>query len=171
MALKMLAKVAPVVQTAAAVTEVEVPQHKVLVEPPQAVTEIEALTQEYIVLYRQFVQLDVKNLLSRMDTIKKALHVVANETMEAKQPAIFKCADGEVEFSERSKDTSVPKPDELIAHLTKKFNESVAMSVVDIRITPLRQILAEKELEPFLKVDDGSRSLRAVRPAASSAAA
>jgi hypothetical protein len=137
--------------------------HKVFVQTP-TVTEVEALTMEYIELYRKFDYFEVKALVKRMEEIRKQLQTIANETMDDKKPAIFTCAQGEMEFSERGKATDVPHPLALIQALTGTFGPAVAESVIDIAITPLRKILSEYELQKYLTEHPGARTLRSVRP-------
>ena len=101
MALKLLTKkLVPQVEVSPVIEPVVEPQ-KVLVQPE--VTEVQALTAEYIELWKKFDYFEVKALIKRMDDIRKQLVTVANETMDEKKPAVFSCSQGEVEFSERGK--------------------------------------------------------------------
>jgi hypothetical protein len=155
MALKMLVKAPP-----EPVVEPVVPK---VVETP--LSGVEALTAEYISLYEKFEYFEVKTLVKRMDEIRKQLVAIANETLEDKQPAIFACSQGEVEFSERGTKAEVPDPLGLIEALQQKFGVEVAASVVDIAITPLRKLLSEFELKQHLTDVPGVRTLKSVRPA------
>jgi antitoxin component HigA of HigAB toxin-antitoxin module len=150
---------------------VEKPQAEVISEPVQKVlvqpfgeSAVEILTAEYIALYRKFLYFEVKDLVKRMDEIRKELQSIANETMDEKKPAIFACVEGEIEFSERGKVADVPAPLELLAHLMEKFGPAVAASVIDVGITQLRKILTEAELKHYLEEKPGGRTLRSVRP-------
>jgi len=163
MALKMLKKpVTEVVVEAAPVTEPMV-LPKAWVEQPQA-TMTEALTTEYIELYRKFVYFEVKEMVKRMEEIRKQLQAVANETQDDAQPATFSSPEGEIEFSERKKEATVPDPLALIKELLTKFGPAVTMSVINIAITPLRKVLSEFELKKYLVDQPGSRTLKSVRP-------
>ena len=162
MALKLLVKKpVPQVEVSPVIEPVVEPQ-KVLVQP--GVTEVQALTAEYIELWKKFDYFEVKALLKRMDDIRKQLVTVANETMDEKKPAIFSCPAGEVEFSERNKVADVPDPLLLIQELLTKFGPEVTASVINIAITPLRKVLSEFELKKYLKEEPGIRTIRAVRP-------
>ena len=161
MALKMLTK--PVTEVEPPVTETLV-LPKAWVEQPKA-TETETLTAEYLELYKKFEYFEVKAMVKRMDEIRKQLHSIANETMDEKQPAIFACPDGEMEFSERGKVTEIPNPLALISDVLKKFGPQVASSIIDIAITPLRKVLSEYELKPYVSEQPGHRILKSVRPA------
>lgn len=143
--------------------EATAPVQKVAIET-KPMTEAEVLAQEYIVLYRQYVEHDVKNLTKRMEELRKALQSIANETVEASLPAIFKCDDGEIEFSPRGKEEEVSDPKKLLQDLTEKFGIDVAMNVVRIAITPLREILSSLELKKYMKEKQGSRTLKMVKP-------
>ena len=162
MALKMVAKkVVPIVEVSPVIEPEVIPQ-KVFVQP--GLTEIQTLTSEYIDLWKKFDYFEVKQLVKRMDDIRKQLVTVANETMDEKKPAIFSCPQGEVEFSERGKTSEVPNPLVLIQELLTKFGPEVTASVVSIAITPLRKVLSEFELKKHLKEEPGIRTIRAVRP-------
>jgi len=159
MALKMLTK--PVVEVSPVIEPVVEPQ-KVLVQTPPS--EVEALTAEYIELYRKYTYFEVKDMVKRMDDIRKSLLSVANETMEDKKPAIFACSQGEVEFSERVNKTEVPNPLLLIKVLLDKFGPDAAASAVDIALGPLRKLLSEQERKMYLTEVPGGRTLKSVRP-------
>lgn len=135
---------------------------KVLVEPGSS---IEALTGEYIDLHQKSVYFELKQIFKRMDDIKKQLQTIANETMDPKQPAIFVCPQGEVQFSERGTSISVVEPLVLLDALVNKFGLEAAEQVISIAITPLRKLLSEAELTPYVTETLGSRTLKAVRPA------
>jgi hypothetical protein len=165
MALKMVTKpVKPVMMVAppAPIPEPVVIPHKVLVEP--SVSEVEALTAEYIALYQKFDYFEVKALVARMDEVRKQLVAIANDTMDATKPAIFACQQGEVEFSVRGTKTEIPNPLILLRDLLDKFGPDVTASLVDIALTPLRKVLSEAELKKYLKEEPGGRTLRSVRP-------
>lgn len=165
MALRMLSKPATTVvevESPTAVVEMPLPQ-KVFVEVAEQ-SEVEALTVEYIELYKKYDYFEVKAMLKRMEEIKKQLQTVANETMDKDKPAVFTSKAGEVEFSERGKKTEVPDPLGLIQMLLSKFGVDVAASVVDIALTPLRKVLSEFEMKAHTKEEPGSRTLKAVRP-------
>jgi hypothetical protein len=162
MALKMAAKkVAPVVEVEVSPVIEPVVIPKVL-QP--GLTDVQTLTAEYIELWRKFDYFEVKQLVKRMDEIRKQLVTVANETMDEKKPAVFSCPAGEVEFSERGKVSEVPNPLALIQELLGKFGPDVTASVINIAITPLRKVLSEFELKKHLKEEPGIRTIRAVRP-------
>jgi len=162
MALKLLAKKpVPQVEVSPVIEPVVLPP-KVLVQPEP--TAVEALTSEYIELWKKFDYFEVKTLVKRMEDIRKQLVTIANETMDEKKPAIFACPAGEVEFSERGKVSEVPHPLALIQVLLSKFGPDVTASVVDIAITPLRKVLSEYELKQYLVEEPGIRTIRAVRP-------
>jgi hypothetical protein len=129
---------------------------------PQALTPIEALTQEFCGLYKQYVEHDMKDIVKRMDEIKKELQGVANEQMDAKKVAVFSCKDGTMTFSERGKSYEVHDPMALVTALNDKFGPEVAFSVVAIALTPLRKILSENELKKYLKEEPGARTLKLV---------
>lgn len=130
----------------------------------QEQSEVEALTMEYIELYKKYDYFEVKAMVKRMDEIRKYLQSIANETMDEKKAAVFTCKAGEVEFSERGTKVEVPDPLQLVQDLLVKFGPAVTASVVDIAITPLRKVLSEFELKKHLKEEPGGRTLRAVRP-------
>lgn len=155
--MKLIANVAPVTAPVAVLE----PQ-KVFVQPEPS--ETETLTAEYIELYKKFEYFEVKDLLKRMDTIRKQLQTVANETMDGLKPAVFSCPQGEMEFSERKREAEVIDALALIHELLKKFGPEVTESVVDIAITPLRKLLSEFELKKHLTYEPGSRTLVSVRP-------
>lgn len=167
MALKMLGKSpvkAPAVQVETAPVAVLEPP-PVLVQPVVPETELEALTTEYIELWRKFEYFEVKALVKRMEEIRKALVSVANETMESTKPVVFTSGAGDVEFSERATQAVAADPLALIQVLHKKFGPEVAASCVSIALTPLRKVLSEFELKQHLVDVPGSRTMRAVRPA------
>ena len=138
--------------------------HKVLVQPiAQAETATEALVNEYIDLHRKFVFFEVKDLVKRMEDIRKQLMEIANNTVEGNKPAIFVGDQGEIEFSERVKKAEVPEPLSLVSDLLDKFGPEVTSSVVSIALTPLRKVLTEHELKKYLKEEPGGRTLRGVR--------
>lgn len=128
-------------------------------------TETEAMTQEYLHLYKFYEDFEMKKTIARMEVVKKSLQSIANSTMDGKKPAIFKCPDGEVEFSARGEVTDVPNPAELIAFLEDKFGTKAAFSCVKIGITELKKMLTEYEMKKFIEKKDGSRTLTSVRPA------
>jgi hypothetical protein len=134
---------------------------KALVQP---VSDVEALTTEFIELHQKFEYFEVKTLVKRMEDIRKQLVVIANETMDAKKPAIFASPQGEIEFSPRGTITEIPNPLLLVQELLKKFGPEVTASVVDIALTPLRKLLSEFELKKHLKELPGGRTLKSVRP-------
>jgi len=158
MALKMQK---PEVEVSPVIEPVVVPQ-KVLVEA--GLSDVEALTDEYIELYKKFNYFEVKALVTRMDEIRKQLVGIANTTMDEKTPAIFSSPKGEVEFSARGVTNDVPDPLLLIQTLLGKFGPAVTASVINIAITPLRKVLSEYELKQHLKEEPGSRTLKSVRP-------
>jgi hypothetical protein len=157
MALKIISKleVSPVIEPVAE------PQ-KVLVQTPTS--NVEAMTMEYIELYRKYTYFEVKDMVKRMDDIRKQLQTVANETMDDKKPAIFTCAEGEVEFSERGTKTEVPNPLLLVKVLLDKFGPEATATAVDIALGPLRKLLSEHELKNYLTEVPGGRTLKSVRP-------
>lgn len=164
MSLKMLAKKPAVeVEVSHHIEPEVVPHQKVLVVEPE-VSKVEALTTEYIELYRKFVYFEVKDMVQRMEEIRKELQSIANETWNDNQIGVFTSTEGEIEFSERGKIATVPQPLVLIQELLTKFGPVVTMSVVDIAITPLRKVLSEFELKKYLKDEPGSRRLKSVRP-------
>jgi hypothetical protein len=128
----------------------------------EALTPTEALTQEFVGLYRRYVEHDMKDIVKRMDEIKKDLQTVANDEMDAKKPATFSCKDGTMTFSERGKAYDVEDPMALVTALNDKFGPEVAFSVVAIALTPLRKILSEQELKKYLKESPGARTLKLV---------
>ena len=158
MALKMMAK-----QEVIAPPEPEVVPQKVLVDTP-ALSEVEALTAEYMELYQKFMYFEVKTLVSRMEEVRKSLVAYANEMMDAKKPAIFASPKGEVEFSARGVKNEIPNPLALVQELLEKFGPEVTASVVDIALTPLRKLLSEFELKKHLVEEPGSRTIKSVRP-------
>lgn len=135
---------------------------KVKVQP---VSEVEAMTQEYIGLYRKLEEIGGKDLLKRMEDLRKKLVAKANEHFADDQVAVLKCEDGEVEFSARGKEAEVKNPTQLLVDLNKNFSPEIAMSVVKIAMTPLRKVLSELELKEYLEEKPGSRTLKEVRPA------
>ena len=159
MALKMLAK--PEVEVSPVIEPVILPQ-KVLVET--GLSEVEALTDEYIELYKKFDYFEVKAMIKRMDEIRKQLVTIANATVDEKKPAVFASPKGEVEFSERGKVAEVPNPLQLMAELLEKFGPEVTASIINVAITPLRKVLSEHELKKHLKEEPGGRILKSVRP-------
>lgn len=141
-------------------------QHVVPVEEvvPSLEPALDKLVSEYIGLYRKCEALDVKPMLARMETIRKGLVAYANEHMADNKPAVFTSKDGKIEFSERKVDTSINDAKKLINDLTQKFGEEVAFSVVNIALTPLRKILGEVELDPYISQEPGARTLKSVQP-------
>lgn len=137
------------------------PMHVPAVESAP-MTEVEAMTEEFLALHRLFVLYDMKTVIKRMDDLKKALQTIANETMDAKKPATFTCKDGSLTFSERSKVAEVLNPMALVTALNEKFGPEVAFSVVEIALTPLRKILTEQELKKHLVDVPGFRTLKVV---------
>ena len=129
---------------------------------PEELTSTEALTLEFCGLYRRYVEYDMKDVVKRMDEIKKDLQAVANDTMDAKKPAIFTSAGGTMTFSERGKSYDVLDPMALVQALNDKFGPEVAFSVVAIALTPLRKILSEQELKKYLTESPGARTLKLV---------
>lgn len=152
----------PLLEVSAVIEPVVIPD-KVLVQQPVE-SETEALTSEYIELYRKYDYFEVKAMIKRMDEIRKQLLAIANETMDEKKPAIFTSPQGEVEFSIRNKVAEVPEPLTLVKDLLEKFGPEVTASVVDIAITPLRQLLSEFELQKYLVDVPGGRTIKSVRP-------
>jgi hypothetical protein len=159
MALKM---VKPIVEVSPVIEPVVMPE-TVLVQP--GLNDIEAITKEYIELWKKFDYFEVKALVKRMDEIRKVLQTVANDTMDGKKPAVFACPEGEVEFSPRQTATEVPDPLGLVQNLLTKFGPEATASVVDIAITPLRKLLSELELKAFVHEVPGGRIIKSVRPA------
>jgi hypothetical protein len=135
--------------------------HKVLVE--EALSEVEALTLEYVKLFQTYTAFEMKETISRMEDIRKQLQSIANEEVEANKPAIFKCATGEVEFGPRQKKSEVPDPLGLIQVLLAKFGPEATQTAVDIAITPLKKLLSEHELKDHLQEVPGPRIVKAVR--------
>lgn len=152
----------PMVEVSPVIEPVVVPQ-KVAVQALEP-SMTEALTAEYIELWRKYDYFEVKAMVKRMDEIRKQLQLIANDTMDETKPAIFTCAQGQVEFSERGKVAEVPHPLVLIQELLTKFGPEVTASVVNIAITPLRKVLSEFELKKHVKEQVGGRTLRSVRP-------
>lgn len=127
------------------------------------VNELEAMVQEYLILHTKYVKLEIKQITDRMEEIKKILHETANEDVPAAEICIFSCDQGELEFTPRAIKTVVPVPITLLTALTHKFGVEAAYSVVNIAITPLKKMLSEKELEPFVEKIPESRKLKEVR--------
>jgi hypothetical protein len=144
-------------------TQAQASAPKIWVEPHQK-TQVELLVHEYLELYRQFEAINGKQVVKRMEEIKKTLQTYANETMDGKKPALLTCEDGELEITERGTATVVKNPYLLVQTLEQKFGSEVAFSVVDIALTPLRKILSEFELKPHLEEKPGARTLKSVRP-------
>lgn len=155
MALKMLTQPEPQIEP--------VTPHIVPVEAVQAMTETETLTQEYVTLYKKAVQYDLKSIVSRMETLRKFLMETANAQGEDAKPYVFTCPEGTVEFSERAKNTDILNPSMLVHDLTEKFDVNVAWSIVNIALTPLRQILSPNELKKYTKEIAGSRTVKAIK--------
>lgn len=130
----------------------------------QSKTEVEAMTEEYIILFQKLEQVGGKKLLSRMEEIRKKLVADANENVADDKPAVFKCETGEVRFSERGESTKIPEPMQLIKNLEQKFGSDVAYSIVNIAITPLKKILSDMELTKYITKEPGSRTLKDVIP-------
>lgn len=140
-------------------------QHIVPVEAtPETETVLDKMVSEYITLWQQCEKLDVKPMLARMEALRKSLVAYANEHMADNKPAVFTSKDGKIEFSERKVDTSIQDAKKLITDLTEKFGEDVAYSVVNIALTPLRKMLGEVELAPYVKQEPGARILKSVQP-------
>lgn len=135
---------------------------KVLVDTP-ASTDVGTMTQEFITLYKTFTSIDGKNVVKRMEEIKKSLQTIANDTMDKDKPAVFSCPNGELIFSERGKVTEIPDPIVLVADLVEKFGTEVAFSAVNIALGPLRKILSEMELQKYVTEVPGSRTLKVVK--------
>lgn len=131
---------------------------------PQPETETTALVNEFLVLYERYTEQHVKDLIKRLEEIKKTLQTYANTYLAADKPAIFQTEKGVVEFSERGEQTEIVDPVALVQHLQDKFGQDVAFSVVTIALTPLRKILSEHELKAFATKKPGSRSLLSVKP-------
>ncbi len=171
MALKMVMKKSvgvspsPMVQGNSQVEMAE-PLETVAVEshPELVVTPVSVLVTEYITLWKTFDAQGVKVLVKRMEELRKLLVAYANDTMEGEKPAILLSEAGEVEFSERGKETVITTPLTLVNALIEKFDENVAANVVDIRLTVLRQLLTPLEMQPYTLERPGSRILKAVRP-------
>lgn len=159
MALKIQPKT--VLEVLPEVEAVVIPE-TVLVQTP--VSEVEALTAEYIELWKKFDYFEVKALVKRMDEVRKTLQSIANETMDEKKPAVFSCPTGEIEFSERGKTSTIPDPLALVQELLSKFGPEVTATVVDIAITPLRKLLSDFELKKHMIEEPGGRTLKSVRP-------
>src|ERR1035437_8335825 len=123
--------------------------HKVSVDTP-AMTEQESMTQEYILLWSKFEEIEGKKLVARMEDIKKKLQLIATETMAEDKPAIFKCVDGELEFGPRGTVREVKDIAQLIKDLNEKFGPEIAFSVVKIGLTELNKILSELEQEKYV---------------------
>lgn len=160
MALRMVAKKVAV-EVSPVIEPVVMPQ----IVPVQSVSQVEAITTEYIELWKKYDYFEVKAMVKRMDDLRKQLMTIANETMDEKKPAVFACAQGEIEFSERGKVAEVPNPLALIQDLLTKFGPEVTTSVVSIGITALRKVLSDFELKKYLVEEPGIRTIRAVRPA------
>lgn len=158
MALIMLAKMMPEVEVSPVIEPVVIP-----VQPPE-LSDVQVLTTEYIELWKKYDYFEVKDLLKRMDDIRKTLVAIANETMDSKKPAVFSCPVGEVEFSVRGTVAEVPDPLTLVHDLLHKFGPEVTATVVDIAITPLRKVLSDFELKKYLVEQPGIRTLKSVRP-------
>lgn len=132
------------------------------VEQVKALTEEQALTQEYLVLHQKYEELEVKRLMERMEDIKKHLATRANEMFDEDAVAVFTCEEGQISFSPRASVTEITNVDSLLETVEEKAGHEAVLSVVKVQLTPLKKILSEMELENFSKKVRGSRSLREV---------
>jgi hypothetical protein len=158
MALRLVKVVPPVQSVATEVPKITVPS----VEVSVATGVVDGLVQEYLILYQKLHAIDGKDIVKRMEQIRKQLQQVAHDLVEDSKPAVFSCALGEIEFDERGEKTEIPDPRSLVAFLEQKFGVAVAWSVVSIAITPLRAILSEAELAKVSTKVPGSRSIKNV---------
>ena len=106
---KLAKKPIPQVEVSPVIEPVTIEEalHKVLVQPQ---TNVEALTTEYLDLWRKFEYFEVKDMLKRMDDLRKQLVTIANETMDAKKPAVFSLRGRRMEFSERGTTSGRAQP-------------------------------------------------------------
>ena len=161
MALKMMTKSVAAAPTTTVEPTTAVPT--LIIPKIQALSETEALTSEFLTLQERLNSIDGKELLKRMEAIRKQLQAVANVQIPDDQKAVFSCPLGEVEFSPRGETLEIADPQGLIAFLNNKFGIDVAFSVVSILLTPLRKILTEGEILQFGKKEPGSRTIKDVR--------
>ena len=129
-----------------------------------ALTKEQALTQEYVALYRLYEQHHMKSVTARMEAIRKALAANANENFGDNEPVSFECPEGEIMFSARGEQISFPDPLLVLNHLAEKFGEAAAKGVIKIAVTELRKLMSPKELETFSVMVPDSRKLSKVIP-------
>lgn len=159
MALKLLVSLAPAVETKP--PDIHIP--KVETQHVEGALVLgQQLATEYLKLYRKFESIDGKNLVKKLEELRKAMATIANTTMPADKVALFECDEGMMEFSERGTITEVENPVTLVEHLVAKFGVVVAFSCVKIGITELRKILSEHEMKKFVKQTDGTRMLKGI---------
>ena len=158
MALHLRLKTQPVVETPVQSVAVSPAVTKGVTLETAAVN----LTSEFVALSKKLESIDGKNLLKRMEEIRKELVTIANENFESNVPVTFDSDLGSITFSPRGKESVVPDVGTLLDHLYDKFGRDVMLSVVNIGITDLKKVLSEMELNSFVEKVDGARSIKGV---------
>ena len=130
----------------------------------EELTEAEALTQEYMILWKKLEEIGGKKLLARMEDLRKSLQSIANEE-DPDQPIAFASAKGSLVFSARTKVLEIHDLLDLWEHLSLKFGVVAALSVMKVSITDLRKMLSENEIKKWADEKLGGRILKSVLPA------
>lgn len=128
-------------------------------------TELDPVINEYIDLYIQAEEMQLKKIYNRMEILRKQLASNANEMFSEDEQAVFKSDHGSIVFSPRSQSTVIPKAKELIEYMVEKVGEEAAYATVDFTIKQLLNLLSENELKKFSDKVPGARTVKAVLPA------
>jgi hypothetical protein len=132
----------------------------------QAQTETEVLTDEYITLATKFEEFEGSKMVKRMETVKKALQSIANDTCPPDAEATLSGSLGQVIFSKRVVGTDFPEQEKqvLISTLFEKFGLPVLAQTVKISVADLKKVLSEMEIDKYAEHPFGARILKLVKP-------
>lgn len=125
----------------------------------KVITEAQALVDEAYQIQQRLVELEVPAMQKRLDEIKKHFASIA-ESLPPDQPAVFKGAEGEMEFSKCA--TSIEVTDK--AGIATHLGADIYLQISKVGITDLKKYLSPIELEKFTAKVVGSRRLTAIRP-------
>ena len=135
----------------------------VSVEETETQVLTEAWCDEYIQLHQKWEQLEGKKLLDRMNKLKSDLQLIANQSIDKDQVAVFSSALGEIEFSKRSTVKEISDTQLLVSALVEKLGSAAAFSCVKIGMSELKRLLSENEMKHYVQETPGSRTLKEVR--------
>jgi hypothetical protein len=122
----------------------------------KALSVTESLVQEYLVLYKKAEELELNKITARMNDIRKQLQSIAQEDYPPQEAVGFSSPEGYMIFGPQPNGIEITDHQGLIKKIMDTFGFEALKSVINFKITELRKILGEGELNHFV-VTDGDK--------------